>query len=296
MIVVKLQGGLGNQLFQYAIGRSLSLHFKTSFYLDKSHLLDRTPTNDYVFRDYDLDLFNLKNIQFYDSEIKKKFWRKNWLNNLLFDPPIYYTENRFNFDNKIFEHNKRNIYLDGYWQSFKYFEKFETTLRKELTFKNQLTSIQKTLMNKIKNSNSVCVNFRRTDFVELDSANKTHGITPVEFYTKCLKIIKEKTKEKLNLYIFSDDIEWCKKKFFSDDEIHFIDHEPYKGDRFSTYMELMSYCKYFIIPNSTFTWWAAWISNVNGNNIYVPYEWFNDKILQSQTSDLIPKTWNRVEI
>ena len=294
MIVVKLQGGLGNQLFQYAIGKSLSLHYDTQLFLDLTHLLDRTPTKDFVFRGYDLDMFNLEDVAFFNDKIKAKFWKKSWIRSVFFSSPIYYKEKGFHFDEALFTLKKGNIYLDGYWQSQKYFGKYESILRSKIKFHNHLTFEQTKLIEDLRLNNSICVNFRRTDYVELMSANKVHGVTPIGFYHKSLQQIKEKTNDVFKIYVFSDDIEWCRKNFIIDDAIYFVEHELYKGDRFSTYLELMSNCKYFIIPNSTFAWWAAWISNAKGENIYVPYQWFKDETLQSQTKDLIPETWNRV--
>lgn len=296
MIVVKLQGGLGNQMFQYAIGKTLSLYFNSPYYLDLSHLLDRTPTNDYVFRGYDLDLFNIDDIKFYNDDLKKRFWKKKWYHKLVSNQPVYYKENGFNFDENIFGVKRRNLYLDGYWQSFKYFENYKGIIRSQFKFKNDLNTLQQSLLDEISNSNSVCVNFRRTDYVELSSANQVHGVTPLEFYTNSLNLIKNKVNQKLKIFVFSDDIEWCKNNYSSKEEIYFVEHEGYKGERFSAYLELMSNCKFFVIPNSTFAWWAAWLSNVEGENIYVPFDWFKDKTLQSQTNDLIPKTWNRIKL
>ena len=96
--------------------------------------------------------------------------------------------------------------------------------------------------------------------------------------------------------MFSDDIEWCKEHFKVDETIHFVTHQEYKGDRFSAYLQLMTCCKHFIIPNSTFGWWAAWLASNENKIVITPELWFLDQTLQSQTHDLRPKDWITIAV
>ncbi len=287
MIVVKLMGGLGNQLFQYAYGRALATKFKTELILDLDFLLNRDPKNDFIFRDFDLDIFKLTNYQVFNEQLSKKFNKSSIFNK----KPITFSENGFHF--QPIELNKKNpkIYLEGYWQSFKYFQDVEYEIRKELVFKYPLTFEQQQLKEKIKNATSICINFRRTDFVTIPSAIKTHGVTDLNYYMDALKLLKQKLGNELELFVFSDDIEWCEKNFKSEFQTHFVKHELYKGERFASYLELMTNCKHFVIPNSTFGWWAAWLSSFEEKIIITPEQWFLDETLQSQTMDLRPKNW-----
>ena len=166
----------------------------------------------------------------------------------------------------------------------------------ELKFKNPLTENQSKLSEKIKITNSVCVNFRRTDFVTIPSAIQTHGVPPLEYYHKALELVKKNIGEEIEIFVFSDDIDWCKAHFKVDEPIHFVSHELYKGDRFSAYLQLMTLCKHFIIPNSTFGWWAAWLADNNDKLVVTPEQWFIDKNLQSQTQDLRPREWITISI
>ena len=292
MIVVKLMGGLGNQLFQYAFGRCLATQWNTDLVLDLDHLLDRTERENFVFRDFDLDLFQLKAYQFFDSSIKTRFYKKSFFKK----PILEFKEQGFNFTKLPINYKKRDLYLDGYWQSFKYFEEIASEIKKELNFKIPLSEKQLTLGEKIKLTNSVCVNFRRTDFVTIPSAIHTHGVPPLAYYYKALELVKKNVGEEIDIFVFSDDIDWCKAHFKVDDTIHFVTHEFYKGERFSAYLQLMTFCKYFIIPNSTFGWWAAWLADNNDKLVVTPEQWFIDEKLQSQTQDLRPREWTTISI
>ena len=287
MVVVKLKGGMGNQLFQYACGRALATRLRTNLVLDLEDLLDRSPRKDFIFRDFDLDLFLLKPYTIFNEKIKRKFNRR-----FIFKPSkIEIKEVGFYYSSCVNEVNKGNIYLDGYWQSYKYFETIASELRKELQFSIPLTDEQILLRKKIKQSTSVCMNFRRADFVTIPSAIQTHGVPNMSFYYDALKIIKEKIGGEISVFVFSDDIEWSQVNFKIDDMTYFVTHKEYKGERFSAYLQLMSQCKHFIIPNSTFGWWAAWLADYKEKIVITPKQWFVDPLLQSQTQDLRPENW-----
>ena len=287
MIVLKLMGGLGNQLFQYAYGRSLATQLNTELVLDLDFLLDRTARENFVFRNFDLDLFDLKPYSLFDENRKRKFYKKS----IFSSSPIVIKENGFQFSPITTKLKKGKVYLDGYWQSHKYFEKIAFDLRKELKFRIPLTERQNILLEKIKQSTSVCVNFRRADFVTIQSSIATHGIPPMSYYYNALKIIKKRLGHEITVYVFSDDIEWCQSNFETEETIHFVTHAEYKGDRFSAYLQLMKQCKHFIIPNSTFGWWAAWLSDYKDKIVITPKQWFLDPVLASQTQDLRPDSW-----
>lgn len=290
MVVVKLMGGLGNQLFQYAKGRSLATEWDTQLVLDVSFLLDRTPRENFVFRNFDLDLFQLEPYSLFDSHFQSKFHQKS----IFKRSSIIIKEREFSFFPYLDGVKKRDVYLDGYWQSYKYFSTISAQIRKEFQFIQPLNKQQIELSNKIKSTNSVCINFRRTDFVTIPSAIQTHGVPSLLYYYAAVSRLKEMLGEKIELFVFSDDIAWCQSHFKTDESIHFVTHEEFKGDRFSSYLQLMTQCKYFIIPNSTFGWWAAWLSDYEKKIVITPELWFTDPLLQSQTFDLRPESWIKI--
>ena len=287
MIVVKLQGGLGNQLFQYAFGRFLATRLRKQLVLDLDFLLDRTPKDNFVYRNFDLDLFDLDHYSILNEKLNNLFHKSG----LFQRSPVFFKEKSFNFHDYTSILKAKKIYLDGYWQSFKYFKEIEIKLREELNFKIPLNEEQKKMQNEILLSKSICINFRRTDFVTIKTAINTHGIPTMDYYKNAINHIVNHIGDDVHLYVFSDDIEWCEQNFSSNFPTFFVGHEQYKGERFSAYLQLMKSCKHFIIPNSTFGWWAAWLGDYKNKVVITPKNWFADKTLQSQTQDLRPDSW-----
>lgn len=272
MIVSQLMGGLGNQMFQYAIGLSLSQKFNASFSIDLSYLKRRDFGPLFVYRDYDLDIFEINP----NFEVSEK--------NLILQ------ERFFQFDNDVEKFVKNNIDKDilliGQWQSYLYFNEIE--LRKHFIFKDKIENSDiytQNLLNKIRKSNSIMINVRRTDYLNTDF----HGVFGIEYIRQSVEIIKTKV-ENPHFFIFSDDIEWCNQNIDLDN-MTIVDHK-FKGPKFSHYLQLMSNCKHFIIPNSTFAWWSAWLNQNSDKIVIAPKRWFNREDIN--TEDLIPKKWIRI--
>ncbi|MEP7167929.1 MAG: alpha-1,2-fucosyltransferase [Bacteroidota bacterium] len=281
MIVVKLKGGLGNQMFQYAFGRFLSIKNNDQLILDTTFLLDRTPLENVIFRDYDLDIFNLKvkHINLYEVSLinKKKYALlfNKWLK------PV--NEKVFNYDSEVLNLPRSGAYFDGYWQTEKYFNPVEKIIKEDFRLKNELLNISNDLYESIISSDSVCLNFRRTDFVN----NSLHGVTDENYYDRSISYIAERIKNPV-FFIFSDDIEWCRQNVKIKYPCIFAGKE-HAGRKFDNYLRLMTACKNFIIPNSSFGWWAAWLSENQNKIIIAPAKWFND--FDGDTKDLIPERW-----
>ena len=150
MIIVRLQGGMGNQMFQYALGRSLSLKNEKELGIDLTFLLDRTPIPNFTFRDYNLGDFNIQARIVSKSEIPF-LYRKYSLG--FFMRYVDYARRRllntkgkekkdYSFDKEKLE-IKNDVYLEGWWQSFKYFENYKDDIRKDFTLKNPSIEILK---------------------------------------------------------------------------------------------------------------------------------------------------------
>jgi hypothetical protein len=293
MIIVNLKGGLGNQMFQYAFGKSLSLKLGVPLKLDVRFLLDRNPSLKHIFRDFDLSIFNLE-LSFATKEeiekvVKMNFLQKIYRRKINLTYKIF-IENYFHYDPRA-EKLKDNIYLDGYWQSPKYFISHEAQIKNKFKFTNVLTEQKLVLKNKIISSDSVCVNIRRTDY--LTTSASVYGNCNQSYYINGLEIIKQKlTNRSIELFVFSDDIEWCKKNLKFSLPTTFVNHD-FSGVKFQDYLQLMSLCKHFLIPNSTFAWWAAYLSEQDINKIVIaPKIWFTD--MKINTNDLIPDQWIRI--
>lgn len=299
MIVVRLIGGLGNQMFQYALGRHLAYKNQVQLKLDLHYLLDRRPRPNMVFRDFDLPIFKIKDID--DAVATKKevakfiggynsVWQA-WKHRvrIRLHPPNIVREISTSFNPSILD-QPDETYLWGFWQSEKYFKSIEAIIREEFQFKHQLNERSYKLADYIKSCNAVCINVRRTDFVDNPESSKILGFTGLDYIYRAVHFILTKV-EKPVFFVFSDDIEWCKKSIILEHKVQFIDHS-YAGEKFQNYLHLMTFCKHYIIPNSTFAWWAAWLNNTSGKIVIVPKKWFADPLQNNR--DLIPDHWLKI--
>jgi hypothetical protein len=278
MIVVNLMGGLGNQMFQYAIGRKLSLKYNKKLILDKTFLLRRDLGSEFTYRNFDLDIFNL------DLEIVENFKVTNDYEIIEepFGAPILTDKiNSINFD--------KNVYVNGFFQKECYFKDIKNQILKDFKITIKDEYIQK-LENEILSSNSVCINIRRGDYVTNQNTNNFHGFHGEEFVSNAVSEITKIIKNPF-FYIFSDDIEWCIENIKINFPHFYVDH-TFKGDKFSSYLKLMSSCKHFIIPNSTFAWWSAWLNQNEDKIVFVPKNWFRNQNIN--TEGLIPNQWNKI--
>lgn len=279
MIIVTLMGGMGNQMFQYSLAKSLSIKNNIPFKIDLSFLKNRNMGSDFVYRDYDLDIFNISP----DFDINKS--DVEGLINLK-EPTYHYCEEIMDF---VQQHSNENIRIEGYWQTPKYFRGIEDEIRKDFLFiepieKNKDTNII-SMLDDILSSNSIMINVRRTDYLNTNF----HGVMGNDYITNACKLIESKV-DNPKYFIFSDDIDWCIDNIKLDNMV-IVDH-TYKGNKFGTYLQLMKSCKNFIIPNSSFAWWAAWLNEDYNKIVIAPKMWFTDSNID--TSDLIPSNWIRI--
>ena len=298
MIIVNLKGGLGNQMFQYAIGYCLSKKKNTQLYFDtrlmEEHKIKPSPRN--VPRDFDLDIFDIekklakkvdliKTLQFSDNYRIRKFITIILDKLNLF---AFYEKKRI-FDKRIFNNNFKNLYLDGLWQSENYFKDYRNEILKIYNFekiKNDEKNIN--FLNKIDYKNSICLNVRRTDFIN----NPEHNVVNIEFYKKAILKIQSIIGNNIEVYIFSDDLDWCKNNFSFLDKKYYVEHD-FGGYKFYNYLYLMSNFKNFVIPNSSFAWWAAWLSEKNNKIITVPDKWSG--LVNQEYIDIIPSSWIKIK-
>lgn len=289
MITIRLKGGLGNQMFQYALGRALALKNDTELKIDTSFFY--VDFKSITKRTYNLDVFNIKAEIAKESDIPFIFRlpksRIAIYLIFLFRKIIKSAgqEKSFNFDKSILSIG-RNAYLDGYWQSPKYFEGFEDIIRKDFTLKKELLDNVIILKEQIEKNNSLCVHLRRGDYV----GNANHEVVNNDYYTKSIALISQNTDIE-KIYVFSDDINWCKENIKFEFPTMYVGEE-YAGTNAEGHLALMTTCKHFIICNSSFSWWAAWLSDNPDKIVVAPKQWFKDEGINSD--DLIPNGWIRI--
>ena len=285
MIIVKLIGGLGNQLFQYSLGRKLSIKNNDILKMDLSDFTKDNP------RSYSLGHFNIVE-NFAKKEDVAKLNKKG-LSRVFEKIKPYYKRSvikykGYDFDPNILELSG-NFYLDGYWQSEKYFQDIKNIIRKEITLKEPSPSKYSELTSNIKNSNSVSIHIRRGDYITNKKFSKVYNLLDEKYYQSAVRFIAEKINDPI-FFIFSDDINWVKQnlnvpypKIFVSDANGMKDYEE---------LILMSLCKHNITANSSFSWWGAWLNENTDKIVISPDKWFNDKI--GNAKDLIPPDWIRL--
>jgi len=290
MVIVKLLGGIGNQLFQYALGRQLSLKNQTNL------LLDIHGFRSYKWHKYSLNQFSIEEAFFSHNLINLAYLKFNtWRSkNKPYNKRFRITEDLLKpFDPNILK-VKKTIYLDGYWQSEKYFKDIRHIILEDLTVKRELSGLNKTISDSINSCNSVSIHIRRGNYVSSAKANKIHGTSTPVYYADSISYMMSKV-DNPHFFIFSDEIEWAKSNFTINNPHTFVDTnkgfdgENYQDEKNVDDLRLMSQCKHHIIANSTFSWWGAWLNENPEKLVIAPSKWFNDPALN--TNDLIPDTW-----
>jgi hypothetical protein len=273
MIVIRLISGLGNQLFQYSVGRQLALKKNCDLKLDLSFFGTQN------LRTYTLREYNVKSSIASDEEIKKlagiyfsdkledKIRRK--IQNL--KPKhkrSYFKEDQWwVYEPELFN-TSSNVYLDGYWQHYKYFEQLDKIIFDELTLKEGPHSNVQSILSEIKSNNSsVSVHVRRGDYVSDLAANKLMGLLPVAYYNRAIDYMKQHVKDPV-FYFFSDDINWVKDNIKVGVECFYLD-----GQKDYVDLNLMSNCSHNIIANSSFSWWGAFLNPNPDKIVIAPKKW-----------------------
>lgn len=285
MIITKLNGGLGNQLFQYSFGRYLSEKNKDILKLDIQGLEKTTKDTQ---RKFLLNKFNISSSIGEPTEIKKMKYPFGFLSKIKrgLDVKIF-RKFYINFEPKLLT-LKGDVYLAGFFQSENYFKEIESIIRKEFTLKDPLSPSAQTYADQITQiQDAISIHIRRGDYVSNSSANKYFGTCDLTYYERAISKIKESITSP-NFFIFSDDIEWVKEHLKIEGAVYV------SNPNLSEYEELilMSYCAHNIIANSTFSWWGAWL-NQNPNKIVIaPQKWLNTDI--SKQPDIVPSTWIKI--
>jgi hypothetical protein len=288
MIVVELQGGMGNQMFQYAVARHLSIIHQSQLMLDVHYLNDHRQRKDFTKRHFDLDVFNITPLIAPLAIAKKYGQRKGFIQKIIKRlvkqvPLQLITEKKFGFDAAVLS-LPDNIYLNGYWQSEKYFIAIKDIILKDFTFKSAPAIQIQQLQAEIKKSNAVCVHVRRGDFVKVT----LHGTLGMEYYGKAAALLNQKINNPV-YYIFSDDISWCRQNIIFPGNTVFYVGDEFAGEKSTGHFSSMIACSYFIIPNSSFAWWAAWLNTNPEKIVIAPKVWFHNSSLD--TKDLLPSNW-----
>lgn len=288
MVIARIIGGLGNQMFQYAAGRALADVNGCQLKLDVSGF------DGYgVHNGYELNHFRIRASIASELEIRRLAGQQSRLARFFrrktgFAKKTHFLERDFSFDASFFS-LEPPVYLDGYWQSYKYSEAILAQIREELTPLSPLAGKNIEAVNAISGVNSVSLHVRRGDYITNPRASRVHGFVGVEYYKEAILRVCDQVQSP-RFFVFSDDISWVRENLDLADDAVFIEHNS--GPLAFEDMRLMSLCKHNIIANSTFSWWAAWIGNCPGKLVFYPKNWFvGDK---QNTSSLWPVEWFQI--
>lgn len=290
MIIVKLIGGLGNQMFQYAAGRCLAEKHSTILKLDV------TGFEEYKLHRYSLHCFHVWEYLATKTEIKNVIYTQSTLSKLKqktlsklgfksYKSSNWITEKQFHFDAEILE-APNNTFLDGYWQSEKYFADITNILRREFVVKYQQDYLSQKFTELIQNTEAVSLHIRRTDYVQDALTYKVHGICDQDYYDRCVRYIGDRVSNP-HFFVFSDEPQWAKDNLRFGFPTTIVDCND--ASRNYEDLRLMTMCRNNIIANSSFSWWGAWL-NPNPNKLVIaPHQWFKDET--KNTKDIVPQQW-----
>lgn len=291
MVVVQITAGLGNQLFQYAAARSISLRTKQPLYLDLAYY-SRKPNRAYRLAAYQLpanvateiELENFFTVFHKLPCIKGLIFRFNKL--LPFSWKRIVQEGSPHFDARLSK-IKRSTYLSGFWQCDRYFAEHAQVIRRELILPTSIPQCYLPLLAQIMSSNSVGLVVRRGDYLGIPN---TQGICTLGYYRRALAAIAE-TVPDYRVFVFSDDIPWCRENFRWIKNVDYISNET--PDRPEEHLRILSKCNHFILANSSYAWWGAWLGEHPKKLVVGPEKW-----MQKSTGlgEILPNDWRKISI
>jgi hypothetical protein len=290
MIILRLTGGLGNQMFQYAFGRAAANRLGVEMVLDVS---DSTLT---IHQGFELNrVFNIQArvateydmravLGWLRSEIIRKILRNTGLTSIF--SKHWIVEPHFHFSPEMLK-VPDETYLSGYWQSEKYFAVAAESIRGDFTFRIPPSKGNEVLANAICDDSltAISLHVRRGDYVNNPSVNQVHGGCTVAYYHAGMQHLAERVRNPF-FYVFSDDMEWVSVHLELPFPHRLVTHN--RGESSYEDMRLMSLCRHHIVANSSFSWWGAWLNPLPEKIVVAPRNWFVDK---SRTHDLFPPGW-----
>lgn len=305
-IIIRLLGGLGNQMFQYALGRAVSIKWKVPLLLDRWLLEDHRPGQHLTLRRYDLDIFTIsprfatkRDVRRYHSfgqnnVVKVYFHVRRKLSQfgLAAKAPVSIEDIGFHFDPTVFDHEPP-LHLAGLWQSHRYFNEIAEILRADFNFRHKLEGKGREMAELIADPNAVVLHVRRGDYIS-DARNAALlGFPKLDYYARAIARVRESTQNP-SFFVFSDDLDWARENLpLGTHNAHFVDLSAPQGVRqYGFELQLMTHGSNFIIANSTFSWWAAWLAGERARLVLTPARWFADSTIN--TDDMSPQNWERL--
>jgi Glycosyl transferase family 11 len=290
---VRLMGGLGNQMFQYAAARRLALARQVPLELDISWFA-RSPDRAYALGPLNIqeafatpeELRELtgpsaRGVRRLVFRLRRRFriaYGWTWIHERTLSP----------VDRRVLEARERT-YLDGYWQSEQYFGDVADTIRREFTMDFQPDARSREIADQIATTESVSVHVRRGDYITDPRASRARNVCTPDYYHRSAALIAERVG-KPHLFLFSDDPEWVAANLRFEHPVTLVSETARHKEHED--LRLMSACRHHIIANSSFSWWGAWLNPRRDKVVLAPRRWMNDPRVDDR--DVLPPAWIRV--
>jgi hypothetical protein len=283
MVITKITNGMGNQMFQYAAARAHAARNKTTVRLDLMWFLYNKA------RKYGLSCFNLsgKRASLVQILYLRGMTMKDWKQSIASDrlSSTHYIERSLSFDPTVLKLPKK-VYLQGYFQSERYFVDQEQAIREDFRFLLPLPNSCQSVLAKVLSTDSISMHIRRTDYL---TVGLDQYVLSMNYYARALEHICTKLAEP-HVFVFSDDPNWALANLrlqipmiiVSNSQMH--DYEE---------LQLMSMCKHHIVANSSFSWWGAWLASGNEKIVIAPEHWMAEHS-EIDSRDLVPTNWTRM--
>ncbi len=285
------EGGLGNQLFQYALARSLAIKSGAEL------VLDTWETQRGRSRPVVLDKFNIQArfatamesalCRFVDSPRTRRIAQLFHKSAPGLIPDVV-RRRKHGFDPSVFEIRK-TTFLEGWFQSELYFRENGDLIRRELQLRQPPSDENRKCLQQIASSAAVSVHVRRGDYVSDPHINKVIGICGLDYYRAAIELVRGRVASP-TFFVFSDDPQWTRENLDVPEPRVFISHNCNVADWED--IRLMSACRHFVIANSTFSWWGAWLGAAADKIVVAPKVWFADPGIS--TKDIVPESWIRL--
>jgi hypothetical protein len=291
MVIVRLTGGLGNQMFQYAAGRALADRLGTELLLDTRAFGHALAFQAYTRRAYALAPFRLRARLATSQDLKGwPVWIAEIGLRLRLVRPLsrrWYFESGISYDPGMLA-VREPVYLVGYWQSAHYFNDVADGIRADITLREPLRDANAELLRLARAPGSVGLHVRRGDFASLKNATQVHGLCSIGYYERAIQLLESSCPE-CRFLVFSDDPHWARAELpLSPSTIFVTGNEANPACD----LALMRACKHHIIANSSFSWWAAWLGYSPGQIVIAPTPWYASPKLDAR--DLTVPGWQYI--
>ncbi len=288
MVIVKIYGGLGNELFQYALYRKLQSLGKEVFC--DIQMLEPIRQKNWPT----IDIFPNINIPVAGEENRKKFgdvsrsiparFRRKLRRK---KSHVYEERKPKHFQPEVFEMNQ--VYLEGYWQSERYFSDIREQLLKDFSFPSVTDRRNQELVSKMEKEISVSVHIRRGDYLEGKNREIYGGVCTDTYYHNAVSYFKKKYPD-AHFYFFSNDPAWVTGRYQGID-MTVVDWNQGINSYWDMY--LMSKCNHNIIANSSFSWWGGWLNCYKNKEVIAPMFWFNPQY--NTAEDIVCREWIKIK-